>query len=171
MYTLCFIFLNFWGISEPFMSFLDFTRFIFKFSFLLTHMSFWMVFMLVLRFLEILFEQWSQFKVEIVKIRKILGCLKFGSANSPRVRGGRSAIHETCLPEALQKSFKPQNYSADGPPKDRGRSADHRFNLQASDTPMGCLLSNARTVRQGPRTVRQGPRTVRPWCFQEDPDS
>ena len=97
----------------------------------------------------ILFEQWSKFKVEIVKIGKILGCLKFGSADSPRVRGGRSAVHETCLPEALQKSFKPQNYTADGPPKNRGRSADHRFNLQASDTPMSCLLSNARTVRQG----------------------
>ena len=97
----------------------------------------------------ILYEQWSKFKVEIVKIGKILGCLKFGSADSPRVRGGRSAIHETCLPEALQKSFKPQNYTEDGPPKDRGRSAYHRFNLQASDTPMGCLLSNARTVRQG----------------------
>ena len=71
----------------------------------------------------ILFEQCSQFKVEIMKIGKILGCLKFGSADSPRVRGGRSAVHETCLPEALQKSFKPQNYTADGPPKDRGQSA------------------------------------------------
>ena len=71
----------------------------------------------------ILFEQCSQFKVEIVKIGKILGCLKFGSADSPRVRGGRSAVHETCLPEALQKSFKPQNYIADGPLMDCGRSA------------------------------------------------
>ena len=50
-----------------------------------------------------------------MKIGKILGCLKFGSADSPRVRGGRSAVHETCLPEALQKSFKPKNYTADGP--------------------------------------------------------
>ena len=58
-----------------------------------------------------------------MKIGKFLGCLKFGSADSPQVRGGRSAVHETCLPEALQKSFKPQNYTADGPPKDRGRSA------------------------------------------------
>jgi len=88
-------------------------------------------------------------KVEIVKIGKILCCQKFGCADSLRVRGGRSAVHEICLPEALQKSFKPQISTADGPPKDRGRSADHRFNLQASDTPMGCLLSNVRTVRQG----------------------
>ena len=108
----------------------------------------------------ILFEQWSKFKVEIVKIGKILGCLKFGSADSPRVRGGRSAVHGTCSPEALQRSSQPQNYTAHGPPEDRGRSADHQFNLQASDTPMGCLLSNARTVRQGsadsPRMVSSG---------------
>ena len=126
-----------------------------------------------------------------MKIGKILGCLKFGCADSPRVRGGRSAVHETCLAEALHKSFKPQIYTADGPPKDRGRSADHRFNLQASDTPMGCLLSNARTVRQGfadsPPVLKKnlpvvvfslglmlklgcgrsahGLRTVRSWCF------
>ena len=42
----------------------------------------------------ILYEQWSKFKVEIVKFGKILGCLKFGRADGPRVRGGRSAIHE-----------------------------------------------------------------------------
>ena len=77
----------------------------------------------------------------MVNIGKILDRLKFGSADGPRVRGGQSAVHEKCSPEALQKSFKPQNYTADGPPKDRGRSVDHRFNLQASDTPMGCLLS------------------------------
>ena len=59
----------------------------------------------------------------------------------------------------MQKSFKLKNYTADGPPKDRGRSADHRFNLQASDTPMGCLLSKSWTVRQwsadGPPLVRR----------------
>ena len=105
-----------------------------------------------------------------MKIGNILGCLKFGSADSPRVRGGRSAVHETCLPEALQKSFKPQNYTADGPPKDRGRSADHRFNLQASDTPMGCLLSKSRTVRQrsadGPQLVRK----IEQWQLQSGVD-
>ena len=119
---------------------------------------------------EILFEQWSKFKVEIVKIGKILGCLKFGSADSPRVRGGRSAIHETCLPEALQKSFKPQNYTADGPPKDRGRSADHRFNLQASDTPMGCLLSKSRTVRQRSTDGLQLVRKIEQRQFQSGVD-
>ena len=106
----------------------------------------------------------------MVKIGKILGCLKFSCADSPRVRGGRSAVHETCLPEALQKSFKPQNYTADGPPKDRGRSADQRFNLQASDTPMGCLLSKSRTVRQrsadGPPLVRK----IEQWQFQSGVD-
>ena len=50
--TLCFKFLNFQSMYGVFMSFLDFTRIIFEFLFLLTHMSLWMVFMLVLRFLE-----------------------------------------------------------------------------------------------------------------------
>ena len=53
----------------------------------------------------ILFEQCFQFKVEIVKIGKILGCLKFGSADSPRVRGGRSTVHEICLPEGSTEKF------------------------------------------------------------------
>ena len=44
-----FVFQSFYGI---FMSFLDFTCFNFDFSFLLTRMSLWMVFMLVLIFLE-----------------------------------------------------------------------------------------------------------------------
>ena len=51
-YILAFSFLNFWGIFEPFMSFLDFTRFIFDFLLILAHMSLWKVFMLVLRFLD-----------------------------------------------------------------------------------------------------------------------
>ena len=29
-----------------------------------------------------------------MKVGKIMGCLKISSADSPRVRGGRSAIHE-----------------------------------------------------------------------------
>jgi len=58
-----------------------------------------------------------------VKVGKILGCLNFGSADSPRVRGGQSAVHGTCSPEALQRNSQPQKYTADGPPKDRGRSA------------------------------------------------
>ena len=84
----------------------------------------------------------------MVKIGRIQTCQIVGSADGPRERGGRSAVHETCLPKALQRSSKPQNYTADGPPKDSGWFADHRFNLQDSDTPMGCLLSKSRTVRQ-----------------------
>ena len=64
-----------------------------------------------------------------MKIRNILGCLKFGSADSPRVRGGQSAVHGTCSPEALQRSSQQQKYTADGPPKDRGRSAYAGQNL------------------------------------------
>jgi len=48
-----------------------------------------------------LYEQWYKFKIEIVKVGKILSCLNFDSADSPQVRGGRSAVNETCLPEAL----------------------------------------------------------------------
>ena len=67
----------------------------------------------------ILFEQWSKFKVEIVKVGKILGYMKFGSADGPRVRGGRSAIHEVFH----QRLWSAENCSADSPPMDRGRSA------------------------------------------------
>ena len=67
----------------------------------------------------ILFEQWSQFKVEIVKVGKILDCLKFGSADGPRVRGGWSAIHDVFH----QRLWSAENCSADSPPMDRGRSA------------------------------------------------
>ena len=92
--TSCFIFMNFWGIFEPFMGFHDSTRFIFEFLLKLAHMSLLKVFMQYLRFFGFLYEQWSKFKVEIVKVGKIMGCLKISSADSPRVRGGRSAIHE-----------------------------------------------------------------------------
>src|SRR6185436_12532331 len=64
-----------------------------------------------------------QIEVGIEKVGTILDSLKFGTADSPRVRGGQSAVHETCSPEALQRSSQPQKYTADGPPKDRGRSA------------------------------------------------
>ena len=46
--------------------------------------------------------------------------------------GGQSAVHETCSPEALQRSSQPQKYIADSPPKDRGRSACAGQNLPES---------------------------------------
>ena len=58
-----------------------------------------------------------------MKVGTILDNLKFGTADSPRVRGGQSAVHGTCSPEALQRSSQPQKYIADSPPKDRGQSA------------------------------------------------
>ena len=123
MCTLCFKFLIFQSFYGLFMSFLDFTWFIFDFSFLLTHMSLWMVFMLVLWFLEFYLSNGPNSKLKLWKLEKFWAVWNFGSADSPRVRGGRSAVHETCLPEALQKSFKPQNYIADGPLMYCGRSA------------------------------------------------
>ena len=41
-------------------------------------------------------------------------------------------------PEALQKDVSAEKYTADGPPRDRGRSAGHRYNRLASDTPVVC---------------------------------
>ena len=72
---------------------------------------------------EFLYEQWSQFEVGMMKINKIQTCQNFGSVDGPRVRGGRSAIHKTCSPEALQKGCQSQQWNVDCPPKVRGRSA------------------------------------------------
>jgi hypothetical protein len=55
-----------------------------------------------------------------VKVGKILNRMKFGSADGPRVRGGQSAVHEDCSPEALQSCSQPQNYEVDGPLIDGG---------------------------------------------------
>jgi len=113
-----------------------------------------------------------------VKIGKILDSLNFGSADGPQVRGEQSTVHGICSPEALQRSFSCKNCVADGPPKDRGRSAGHRCNRLASDTPTVCSLSKVRIVCHwtadsplldsfmgffeyaGGRSA-QGPRTVR----------
>ena len=148
---LCFIFRNFWAIYEFSYFYLIYFWFLVVTcsyeSLECIHDSF--------EFFEFLYEQWSQIKVGIEKVGKILGCLKFGTADSPRVMGGQSAVHETCSPEALQRSSQPQNYTADGPPKDRGRSASHRFIRQASDTPVVCHWARSGRSGIGPRTVRQ----------------
>jgi hypothetical protein len=60
-----------------------------------------------------------------VKVGKILNRMKFGTADGPQVRGGLSADHEDCSPEALQSYFGPQNCEADGPRVRGGRSAVH----------------------------------------------
>ena len=58
------------------------------------------------------FEIFGNFIWEMIQIQswncenwKILGCLKFGYADSPRVRGGRSVVHEICLPEGSAEKF------------------------------------------------------------------
>ena len=105
----------------------------------------------------ILFEQWSQFKVQIVKVGKILACLKFGRADGPRVRGGRSAVYEVFH----QRLWSAENCSADSPPMDRGRSARctgklrlHRWYVHyaSADGPPSI-----------PRTVRQVYRGRSAW--------
>ena len=67
-----------------------------------------------------LYEQWSQIEVEIVKVGKILDCLNFGGADSPRVRGGQSAVHGTCSPEKFSNRKNTlrtvRQRTADGPP-------------------------------------------------------
>ena len=105
------------------MSFHDFTRFIFEFLLKLAHMSLLKVFMQDLRFLDFYMSNDPKIEVGIEKVGTILDSLKFGTADSPRVRGGQSAVHENCPPEALQRSCQPQKYIADSPPKDRGQSA------------------------------------------------
>ena len=77
-----------------------------------------------------------------MKVGKILGCLKFGAADSPRVRGGQSAVHETCPPEALQRSCQPQKYTADSLPKDHGRSACAGQNLLEAVS-VGCQCKDS----------------------------
>ena len=98
----------------------------------------------------ILFEQWSQFIVEIVKVGKILGCLKFGRADGPRVRGGRSAIHDVFH----QRLWSAENWSADSPPMDRGRSARCTGKLRIHRWVV-YWASRGRSAK--------GPRMVRSW--------
>ena len=63
--TLCFNFLIFLGIFEPFMSFLDFTRFIFDFLLIHAQLSLWKVFMLVLRFLDFYMSNDPKLKLDL----------------------------------------------------------------------------------------------------------
>ena len=58
-------FSEFLGIFEPFMSFLDFTRFIFDFLLIHAHLSLWKVFMLVLRFLDFYMSNDPKLKLEL----------------------------------------------------------------------------------------------------------
>ena len=60
-----FLFSEFLGFFEPFMSFLDFIRFIFDFLLLLAHMSLWKVFMLVLRFLDFYMSNDPKLRLEL----------------------------------------------------------------------------------------------------------
>ena len=112
------------------------------------------VFMQDLRFLDFYMSNDPKLQLELRKLAKILGCLKFGIADGPRVRGGLSAIHETCSPEALQRSCQPQKFIADSPPKDRGRSA----HVWAEAVSVSCSVKNFKGGRSA-----KGPRTVRDW--------
>ena len=83
-----------------------------------------------------------------MKVGKILGCLNFGSADSPRVRGGQSAVHGTCSPEKFSNRKNTlrtvRQRTADGPPKDRGRSACvGQFLPEAVSVRWQCENSNA----------------------------
>ena len=58
-----------------------------------------------------------------MKVGKIMGCLKISSADSPRVRGGRSAIHEAVHQRLCREVLNLKNTlrtvrqrTADGPP-------------------------------------------------------
>ena len=137
------------------MSFHDFTRFIFWILVETCSYKSFEGFHAIFEIFGFLYEQWSQIGVGIEKIGRIQTCQIFGSADGPRVRGGQSAIHGTCSPEALQRSSQPQKYTADGPPKDRGRSAHVGqilpeavlFGLQCKNFKGGRSAGISRTVR------------------------
>jgi hypothetical protein len=61
-----------------------------------------------------------------VKIGKILNRLKLGTADGPRVCGGRSAVHEKLFTRGTANDFWTQSYEADGPRVRGGRSAGHQ---------------------------------------------
>ena len=63
----------------------------------------------------------------------------------------------TCSPEALQRSSQPQKYTADGPPKDRGRTA-HVGQILPEAVLFGLQCKNFK----GGRSARIS-RTVREW--------
>ena len=66
--TSCFIFLNFEVFFEPFMSFHDFTRFIFEFLLKLAHMSLLKVFLQDLRFLDFYMSNDPKLELELRKL-------------------------------------------------------------------------------------------------------
>ena len=102
-----------------------------------------------------LYEQWSQIKVKIEKIDKILDRLIFGSADGPRVRGGRSAVHWTCQQRLCREFVSRKLYwqtvrqwTADGP-RVTGASGQLRIHRW-------CVLWACRgRSAQCPRTVRR----------------
>ena len=118
-------------------------------------MSLLKVLMQDLRFLDFYMSNDPKLKLELRKLAKILGCLKFGISDGPRVRGGLSSVHETYSLEALQRSSSSQKYTADGPPKDRGRSACVGQNLpEAVSVRCQCKKFIGGWSARIPRTVR-----------------
>ena len=76
-----------------------------------------------------------------MKVGKILDCLKFGSADGPRIRGGRSAIHEFFTRGCDQQKIAARTvrpWTADGP----------------LDAPVSFGYTNDVSTKQA-RTVRQ----------------
>ena len=105
------------------MSFHDSTRFIFEVLLKLAHMSLLKVFMQYLRFLDFYMSNDPKLELELRKLAEFRLVRFIGSADGPRVIGGQSAVHGTYPPEAQQSCCQLQKYTADSPPKDRGRSA------------------------------------------------
>ena len=113
------------------MSFLDSTRFIFWIFVETCSYESFEGFHAIFEIFGFLYEQWSQIGVGIEKIGTILDSLKFGTADSPRVRGGQSAkgprTVRLCWAVFYQRQFQSvgsvKNSTADGPPGYRGQSA------------------------------------------------
>ena len=123
IWFLCILFVSFFCFFKQFWAIYEFSWFYsFYFWILIVTCSYESLEGFHARFeiFRFLYEQWYKFKIEIVKVGKILGCLNFGSADSPRVRGGQSAVHGTCSPEKFSNRKNTlqtvRQRTADGPP-------------------------------------------------------
>ena len=147
--TSCFIFLNFWGIFEPFMSFYDPTRFIFEFLLKLAHMSLLKVFMQYLRFLDFYMTNDPKLELELRNLENfwagwnlVLRTVRGYGADSPPfmelVHQRLSGVVVNCKntlrtvrqrtadgpPEAVLVGLQCKDSKADGPLGYRGQSAN-----------------------------------------------
>ena len=154
--TSCFFFLNFWGIFEPFMSFLDSTWFIFEFLLKLAHMSLLKIFMQYLRFLDFYMSNDPKLELELRKLAEFR-LVRFLVARTVRGYGADSPpfirlVHQRLCREVLNRKNilrTVRQRTADGPPEDVQNLPEAVFSRVAVWN-----LKGGRSARV-PRTVRE----------------